>query len=59
MDTKVQKLAKKLGAEVVGTVPEYSAGAFGVVKLTQTLRERPEREHRTSRSDRVTQSKDR
>jgi hypothetical protein len=46
-----------LGAEVVGTVPEYSAGAFGVAKLEQALRERLERVRRTGRSDRVTPSK--
>ena len=38
----VEDLAKKLGAQVVGTVPEYSAGAFGVAKLARTLRERLE-----------------
>ena len=57
MDTKIQQLAKKLGAEVVGTVPEYSAGAFGVAKLTQILRERLERERRTGRSDGVKRSR--
>lgn len=40
MDTKVEKLAKALGAEVVGSVPEYSAGAFGVAKVAQVFRER-------------------
>lgn len=54
MDTKIQKLAQKLGAEVVGIVPEYSAGAFGVAKVEQAFRERLERE-RTLRSDRATQ----
>ena len=43
MDTKIQKLAKELGAEVVGIVPEYSAGAIGVAKLEQAFRERAER----------------
>jgi hypothetical protein len=42
MDRKIEQIAKKMGAEVVGTVPEYSAGAFGVAKLAQTLRERLE-----------------
>jgi hypothetical protein len=42
MATKIEDLAKKLGAEVVGTVPEYSAGAFGVAKRARTLRERLE-----------------
>src|SRR5258708_39625981 len=42
MATKIEDLAKKLGAEVVGTVPDYSAGAFGIAKLASTLRERLE-----------------
>lgn len=42
MDSKIQDLATKLGAEVVGTVPEYSAGAFGVAQLARTLRARLE-----------------
>jgi hypothetical protein len=42
---KIEDLAKKLGAEVAGTVPDYSAGAFGVAKLAQTLRERLEPGH--------------
>jgi hypothetical protein len=42
MAEKIDKLADKLGAQVVGTVPEYSAGAFGVAKLARTLRERLE-----------------
>ena len=42
MTKKIEDLAKKLGAEVVGTVPDYSAGAFGVAKLAGTLRERLE-----------------
>lgn len=42
VDNKIQDLATKLGAELVGTVPEYSAGAFGVAKLARTLRERLE-----------------
>lgn len=42
MTRKIEDLADKLGAEVVGTVPDYSAGAFGVAKLAQTLRERLE-----------------
>lgn len=57
MEPKIQKLAKKLGADVVGIVPEYSAGAFGVAKLEQTFCERLDREHRASRSDRVAPSK--
>jgi hypothetical protein len=42
MDRRIEKIARKLGANVVGTVPEYSAGAFGVAKLAQTLRQRLE-----------------
>ena len=35
-------MAKKLCATVVGTVPDYSAGAFGIAALANTLRERLE-----------------
>lgn len=42
MAKNIKLLAKKLGAEVVGRVPEYSAGAFGVAVLAKTLRERLE-----------------
>jgi hypothetical protein len=42
---KIEDLAEKLGAEVVGTVPDHSAGAFGVAKLGKTLRERLEPGH--------------
>jgi hypothetical protein len=42
MTQRIGDLAKKLGAEVVGTVPDYSAGAFGIAKLARTLRERLE-----------------
>jgi len=35
-------LAEKLGAKVVGTVPDYSAGAFGVALLATVLRKRLE-----------------
>jgi hypothetical protein len=45
MTRKIDDLAQKLGAEVVGTVPDYSAGAFGVAKLARTLRERLEPSH--------------
>lgn len=44
MDTKTRQLAKKLGAEVVGTVADYSAGAFGVAQVEQAFRERAERQ---------------
>lgn len=42
MAENVDKLAEKLGAEVVGQVPDYSAGAFGIAKLARTLRSRLE-----------------
>ena len=42
MAKNLESLAKKLGATVVGTVPEYSAGAFGMAALANTLRERLE-----------------
>jgi len=42
MDRKIEEISRKLGAEVIGTVPEYSAGAFGVAKLARTLRQRLE-----------------
>ena len=45
MTKKIEELARKLGAEVVGTVPDYSAGAFGAAKLARTLRERLEPGH--------------
>jgi hypothetical protein len=42
MAKNIESLAKKLGATVVGTVPDYSAGAFGIAALANTLRERLE-----------------
>jgi hypothetical protein len=42
MDRKIEEISRKLGAEVIGTVPDNSAGAFGVAKLARTLRERLE-----------------
>jgi hypothetical protein len=42
MPKKIDALAAKLGADVVGTVPDYSAGAFGVAMLASALRERLE-----------------
>ncbi|SRR6266571_7224189 len=42
MAKNIELLAKKLGAEVVGRVPEYSAGAFGVAALANVLKERLE-----------------
>ncbi len=38
----IDSIAKKLGATVVGTVPDYSAGAFGVAILAKTMRNRLE-----------------
>ena len=42
MAKNLESLANKLGATVVGTVPDYSAGAFGVAALASTLQERLE-----------------
>ena len=42
MERKIEDIARKLGADVIGTVPEHSAGAFGAAKLAQTLRQRLE-----------------
>jgi hypothetical protein len=42
MAKNIESLAKKLGVTVVGTVPGYSAGAFGMAALANTLRERLE-----------------
>lgn len=42
MTIKIADLAEKLGAEIVGTVPDDLAGAFGVGKLAQALRARLE-----------------
>jgi hypothetical protein len=42
MAKKIELLAKRLGAEIVGRVPDYSAGAFGVAVLAKSLRERLE-----------------
>jgi hypothetical protein len=42
MARDIDALAKKLGAAVVGTVPDYSPGAFGMAALANTLRERLE-----------------
>lgn len=40
MARNIDFLAEKLGATVVGKVPDYSAGAFGIARLAKTLRER-------------------
>ena len=42
MAKNIESLAKKLGATVAGTVPDYSAGAFGMAALAETLQERLE-----------------
>ena len=40
--SKYEVLAKSLGAKIVGTVPDYSAGAFGAASLAKILRKRLE-----------------
>src|SRR6266511_4258472 len=40
MATNIDRLAHKLGATVIGTVPEYSAGAFGAAKLARLMQQR-------------------
>jgi hypothetical protein len=42
MAKNIESLAKKLGATMVGTVPDYSAGAFGMAALAESLRGRLE-----------------
>ena len=42
MAKNIDLLAQKLGAKVVGRVPEYSAGTFGVAVLAKSLRDRLE-----------------
>jgi hypothetical protein len=42
MAKNIDSLAKNLGATMAGTVPDYSAGAFGMTALAHTLRERLE-----------------
>ena len=42
MAKNIELLAEKLGAKVVGRVPEYSAGAFGVAVLAKALKARLE-----------------
>ncbi len=42
MDEKIESIAKKMRAEVVGAVPDYSAGAFGAAALGETIRRRLE-----------------
>ena len=43
MAKNIETLAKKFGATAVGTVPDYSTGAFGMAALAETLRKRLER----------------
>lgn len=40
MARNIDTFAEKLGATVVGKVPGYSAGAFGIARLAKTLRDR-------------------
>jgi len=42
MARNIDALAKKLGASVVGSMPDYSAGAFGMAALANNLRRRLE-----------------
>ena len=42
MAKNIEILAKKLGATIEGTVPDYSGGAFGMAALANIFRERLE-----------------
>ena len=42
MAKNIETLAKKLGASIEGTVPDYSPGAFGMSALANLLRDRLE-----------------
>jgi hypothetical protein len=42
MARNIEKLAQKLGAEVVAELPEVGGGAFGAARLAKILRERLE-----------------
>jgi hypothetical protein len=42
MAKNIQKLAKQLGAEVVGEVPDVGGGAFGAARLSRILQARLE-----------------
>ena len=42
MPKNIDSIAKKLGATVLGTVQDYSGGAFGAAILAETLRDRLE-----------------
>ena len=43
MVKNIERLAEKLGARVVGRVPEYLAGTFGVASLARVVLKRLER----------------
>ncbi|HET9228523.1 MAG TPA: hypothetical protein VFR31_17735 [Thermoanaerobaculia bacterium] len=42
MAKNIESLAKKLGAAIEGTVPDYSPGTFGMAALANLLRDRLE-----------------
>jgi hypothetical protein len=42
MAKNIEHLAQKLGAAVVGKVPDYSPGALGIAALAKTLQDRLE-----------------
>ncbi len=42
MARNIEQLAKKLGAEIVGQVPDVGGGAFGAARLRDILRQRLE-----------------
>jgi hypothetical protein len=42
MAKNIETLAKRLGASIEGTVPDYSPGAFGMSALANLLRDRLE-----------------
>ncbi len=42
MARNIEKLAKKMGAEIVGQVPDVGGGAFGAARLREILRQRLE-----------------
>ena len=42
MARNIEKLAEKMGAEIVGQVPDVGGGAFGAARLREILRQRLE-----------------
>ncbi len=42
MARNIEKLADKMGAEIVGKVPDVGGGAFGAARLCEILRQRLE-----------------